>query len=136
MSKLLNIGAAVAFAVTASLPMASFAQEDSEVTVNWKEMGQKLGRGMANVNRMDAAEISSTLTEIRPFIVANADLTPDVLAGASEAELAAWHADVMYALGMFDAASAAADAGEADAAKAIMGAFNTLREDMHEKYGI
>lgn len=134
MTKLLNLGIAAVMAAT--FATGAVAQDDSEVTTNWKNMGRELGRGMANVGRMDAAQMVETFTAIRGNIVKNAELVPDVLAGASEAELAAWVADVKYSLGMFDAAIAAAEAGQAEAAAAIMMAFDGLRGDMHEKYGI
>ncbi len=134
MTKLLNLGLAAVMAATFSA--GAVAQEDSAVTTNWKNMGRELGRGMANVGRMSADEMVETFNAIRGNMVANADLVPDVLADADEAALAEWKNDVMYSLGMFDAAIAAAEEGEAEAAAAIMAAFDDLRGDMHEKYGI
>ena len=134
MTKLLNLGLAAVMAATFSA--GAVAQEDSEVTTNWKNMGRELGRGMANVSRMDADEIVEIFSAIRGNLVANIDLVPDVLADASEEDLIAWKGEVKYALGMFDAAIAAAEEGQAEAAVAIMATFDDYRGDMHDKYGI
>lgn len=134
MTKLLSLGLATLMATT--FATGAFAQEDSEVTTNWKNMGRELGRGMANVSRMDADEIVETFTAIRGNLVANIDLVPDVLSDASAEELQTWKQEVQYSLGMFDAAIAAAKEGQAEAAVAIMAAFDDYRGDMHEKYGI
>ena len=132
MSRLLSFGLAAVIATTAALPMASFAQEDSEATANFKNVG----RVLRNARTMDAAALATNLTEIRQYLVANSSITPGRPAGATDEQVAEFHREMHYALGMFDAAIAMANAGNADAAKALLAEVNSFREKMHKKYEI
>lgn len=111
----------------------SLAQDDSEVTQNFKQ----IGREMRAMNRMDdPAELAATLTEIRQYAVNNTSLTPDVLADASAEELAEFHAGVDQLIAMMDEAIAFASAGDLDSAKAKLSEMGDFRGEKHDQYGI
>lgn len=131
MSKLLSIGLATLLAFTATLPVTSFAQ-DSEVTSNFKQ----IGRAMRGFSSQEGQDLADAMRGVRQYLQANTGLTPSVLEGSSDAEVAEFQRSVSYALGMFDSAIALAEAGENDAAKALLGMITNVRDNMHEKYDI
>lgn len=143
MSKLLKLGAVAAIAFAVSLPISSYAQpaggarggaseDDSAVTANFKNVGRAM-RGFA---RLEGDELAEAMGEVRQYLVGNGDLTPDLLAGSSAAEVAGFHADLKYALGLFDAAYVLAGEGESDSAKVLIAFLDSFHDEMHEKYGV
>jgi soluble cytochrome b562 len=132
MSKLINLGVAAIFAFMATLPIAAYAQDDSEVSSNFKQMG----RTMRSLTSLEGQELADAMIGIRQYLVANAELVPSMLEGKSAEEIAEFQDGINYALGMYDSAIGLAEAGHNGGAQTVIAQLGDFRGDMHEKYGV